>query len=63
MNKSLICPGCGGYIGMYNREGKLVACEWHNTRIHEKVTPEDPGRVIARWNVKRQWICDRYRRN
>jgi hypothetical protein len=60
-----ICPSCGRYIGLHDREGNHVACEWHNARVVDLEEEMDrlclPGRGIL-FFVKRQWICN-WRKN
>jgi hypothetical protein len=56
----LLCRGCGGYIGLYNREGQLVAMEYHQTRV-EELHSELIGwgsSGLGAWRVQRGWTCN-----
>jgi hypothetical protein len=57
---SLMCRGCGGHIGLYNRDGQLVAMQYHQARV-EELSSELIGwgsSGFGMWRVRRGWVCN-----
>ena len=58
-----ICPACNRYLGLWSRDGKLIACEWHNPRLVETSSSfvgDHPNIWLSRWlmwRVEHTLIC------
>lgn len=54
-----ICPACKRHVGLYDKQGNLIACEWHNVKKHDRSSIYAASEYGYIFKVQPGYICDK----
>ena len=52
------CPACKKYVGLWNRDGEQIACEYHNHRVVQVTDDAYLGRRML-FFVHKELTCNK----